>query len=174
MNDKWSPREVIHRDYSSHPPAYAPGYKTSVLRSPKNALISLQNSLSEITGRFSATTIWALWITILSSTTPKKACRLASESSSTAMSATALAADEKYPGGSLAGQCRRRYRHKKDQYLAPIDPNFGGCGRVLTDDNGYYCFRTIKPGPYPWRNQASDWRPAHIHFSLSGAPGRSA
>ena len=50
MNDKWSPREVVHRDYSSHPPAYAPGYKTSVLRSPKNALISLQNSLSEITG----------------------------------------------------------------------------------------------------------------------------
>ncbi len=49
MNDKWSPREVVHRDYSSHPPAYAPGYKTSVLRSPKNALISLQNSLSEIT-----------------------------------------------------------------------------------------------------------------------------
>ncbi len=42
MNDKWSPREVVHRDYSSHPPAYAPGYKTSVLRSPKNALISLQ------------------------------------------------------------------------------------------------------------------------------------
>ena len=37
----------------------------------------------------------------------------------------------------------------KDQYLAPIDPNFGGCGRVLTDENGYYCFRTIKPGPYP-------------------------
>jgi protocatechuate 3,4-dioxygenase beta subunit len=50
MNDKWSPREVVHRDYSSHPPAYAPGYKTSVLRSPRNALISLQNSLSEITG----------------------------------------------------------------------------------------------------------------------------
>ncbi|MND49397.1 Protocatechuate 3,4-dioxygenase beta chain [compost metagenome] len=61
-----------------------------------------------------------------------------------------------------------RYRHKKDQYLAPIDPNFGGCGRVLTDDNGYYFFRTIKPGPYPWRNRVNDWRPAHIHFSLSG------
>lgn len=42
-----------------------------------------------------------------------------------------------------------RYRHKKDQYLAPIDPNFGGCGRVLTDENGYYCFRTIKPAPTP-------------------------
>ena len=50
MSTKWSPQEVIHRDYNNHPPAYAPGYKTSVLRSPRNALISLQNSLSEITG----------------------------------------------------------------------------------------------------------------------------
>lgn len=58
----------------------------------------------------------------------------------------------------------------KDQYLAPIDPNFGGCGRVLTDENGYYCFRTIKPG-YP-AQRASDWRPAHIHFSLRRRPAQ--
>ena len=61
-----------------------------------------------------------------------------------------------------------RYRHKKDQYIAPIDPNFGGCGRMLTDANGYYYYRTIKPGPYPWRNKVNDWRPSHIHYSLSG------
>jgi protocatechuate 3,4-dioxygenase beta subunit len=61
-----------------------------------------------------------------------------------------------------------RYRHKKDQYIAPIDPNFGGCGRMLTDANGYYVYRTIKPGPYPWRNRINDWRPSHIHYSLSG------
>jgi hypothetical protein len=69
MNDKWSPREVLHRDYNSHPPAYAPGYKTSVLRSPRNALI-----------------------TTLSLTMPKKACRSASVLSCTATFATALAA----------------------------------------------------------------------------------
>ena len=62
-----------------------------------------------------------------------------------------------------------RYRHKKDTYIAPIDPNFGGCGRVLTDDDGHYFYRTIKPGPYPWRNNVNDWRPAHIHYSLSGS-----
>ena len=61
-----------------------------------------------------------------------------------------------------------RYRHKNDQYIAPIDPNFGGCGRMLTDENGYYAFRTIKPGPYPWRNRVNGWRPAHIHFAISG------
>jgi protocatechuate 3,4-dioxygenase beta subunit len=62
-----------------------------------------------------------------------------------------------------------RYRHKKDTYLAPIDPNFGGCGRTLTDENGYYAFRTVKPGAYPWRNWGNSWRPAHIHFSVFGS-----
>ena len=62
-----------------------------------------------------------------------------------------------------------RYRHKKDSYLAPIDPNFGGCGRCLTDADGYYFFRTIKPGAYPWRNHVNNWRPAHIHLSVFGA-----
>ncbi|MNQ73356.1 Protocatechuate 3,4-dioxygenase beta chain [compost metagenome] len=61
-----------------------------------------------------------------------------------------------------------RYRHKNDRYLAPLDPNFGGVGRALTDREGNYSFRTIKPGPYPWRNGPNDWRPAHIHFSISG------
>lgn len=59
-----------------------------------------------------------------------------------------------------------RYRHPNDQYIGAMDPNFGGCGRMLTDSNGYYVFRTIKPGPYPWRNRINEWRPAHIHFSL--------
>ncbi len=62
-----------------------------------------------------------------------------------------------------------RYRHKKDTYLAPIDPNFGGCGRTLTDENGYYFFRTVKPGAYPWRNWINSWRPAHIHLSIFGS-----
>jgi protocatechuate 3,4-dioxygenase beta subunit len=61
-----------------------------------------------------------------------------------------------------------RYRHKKETYLAAIDPNFGGVGRTVTDENGYYWFKTIKPGPYPWPNGVNDWRPAHIHFSVFG------
>ena len=61
-----------------------------------------------------------------------------------------------------------RYRHRNDTYLAPIDPNFGGCGRTITDAEGYYVFRTVKPGAYPFRNFINSWRPAHVHFSLSG------
>ncbi len=61
-----------------------------------------------------------------------------------------------------------RYRHLRDQHPAPIDPNFTGAGRCLTDDDGWYRFTTIKPGPYPWRNHHNAWRPAHIHFSVFG------
>jgi protocatechuate 3,4-dioxygenase beta subunit len=62
-----------------------------------------------------------------------------------------------------------RYRHKNDTHGAPLDPNFTGCGRALTDDEGGYRFVTIKPGAYPWGNHYNAWRPAHIHFSLFGA-----
>jgi protocatechuate 3,4-dioxygenase beta subunit len=61
-----------------------------------------------------------------------------------------------------------RYAHQRDQHPAPLDPNFTGVGRCLTDDDGRYQFTTIKPGPYPWRNHLNAWRPAHIHFSLFG------
>jgi protocatechuate 3,4-dioxygenase beta subunit len=61
-----------------------------------------------------------------------------------------------------------RYMHKRDQHPAPLDPNFTGVGRCLTDDDGNYRFTTIKPGPYPWKNHHNAWRPAHIHFSLFG------
>ena len=61
-----------------------------------------------------------------------------------------------------------RYIHQRDQHPAPIDPNFTGTGRCLTDGDGVYRFTTIKPGPYPWKNHRNAWRPAHIHFSLFG------
>jgi protocatechuate 3,4-dioxygenase, beta subunit len=61
-----------------------------------------------------------------------------------------------------------RYRHAKDDHRAPLDPNFGGAGRAITDADGWYRFTTIKPGAYPWRNHDNAWRPAHIHFSIFG------
>jgi protocatechuate 3,4-dioxygenase beta subunit len=61
-----------------------------------------------------------------------------------------------------------RYAHHVDQHPAPLDPNFTGAGRALTDADGRYRFVTIKPGAYPWRNHDNAWRPAHIHFSLFG------
>ncbi len=61
-----------------------------------------------------------------------------------------------------------RYAHDADQHLAPLDANFSGAGRCLSDADGRYRFVTIKPGAYPWRNHANAWRPAHIHFSVFG------
>ena len=60
------------------------------------------------------------------------------------------------------------YIHTADQHDAPIDPNFTGAGRTLTDADGWYRFTTVKPGAYPWGNHTNAWRPAHIHFSLFG------
>jgi protocatechuate 3,4-dioxygenase beta subunit len=61
-----------------------------------------------------------------------------------------------------------RYRHRNDTWPAPLDPNFDGAGRCVTDEEGRYSFVTVKPGPYPWGNHHNAWRPAHIHFSLLG------
>ncbi len=61
-----------------------------------------------------------------------------------------------------------RYPHKTDRHNAPLDPNFSGAGRTITDAEGRYHFISIRPGEYPWRNHHNAWRPAHIHFSLFG------
>jgi protocatechuate 3,4-dioxygenase beta subunit len=61
-----------------------------------------------------------------------------------------------------------RYVHVRDQHPAPLDPNFTGAGRAVTDADGRYRFVTVKPGAYPWGNHHNAWRPAHIHFSLFG------
>jgi protocatechuate 3,4-dioxygenase beta subunit len=66
-----------------------------------------------------------------------------------------------------------RYTHHLDRHPAPLDPNFSGAGRCLTDGDGRYRFVTIKPGAYPWKNHHNAWRPAHIHFSLFGEAFRS-
>lgn len=104
MNDKWSPREVLHRDYSSHPPAYAPGYKTSVLRSPRNALISLQNSLSEITGPvFSSDDLGALDNDLILNYARRRPADWRADYRARLRSRWVWPADEKYAGRSLAG-----------------------------------------------------------------------
>jgi protocatechuate 3,4-dioxygenase beta subunit len=162
--------EFLQRDRSAHPPAYTPGYKTSVLRSPRNAMISLQNSLSEITGPVFGPDELGPLDNDLIMNYAKDGLPIGER-----IIVHGYVRDQygKPVRNALVevwqANAGGRYRHKKDQYIAPIDPNFGGCGRMLTDDDGYYFYRTIKPGPYPWRNQVNDWRPAHIHYSLSGS-----
>tara|TARA_R100001143_G_C3349767_1_gene128853 strand:+ start:524 stop:1246 length:723 start_codon:yes stop_codon:yes gene_type:complete len=161
--------DLIQRDRLWHPPALTPNYKTSVARSPRHALLSLQNSDSELTGpTFGQGDIAEIdndLILNYAKTGDPIGERIivhgrVLDENARPVPNTLVEIWQANAGG--------RYRHKKDSYLAPIDPNFGGCGRTLTDDNGYYVFRTVKPGAYPWRNWVNNWRPAHIHFSVFG------
>jgi protocatechuate 3,4-dioxygenase beta subunit len=158
------------RDLSWHPPAYAPEYKTSVLRSPKRALLSLDGTISEITGPvFGHSMIGKLDNDLL-----HNFARPGESAIGERIIVHGQVLDER--GRPQSGilvefwqaNAGGRYRHKKESYLAAIDPNFGGCGRAITDDEGRYFFRTVRPGAYPWPNGVNDWRPAHIHFSIFG------
>ncbi|MBW8636161.1 protocatechuate 3,4-dioxygenase subunit beta [Hoeflea sp. WL0058] len=158
------------RDRSWHPKAFTPDYKTSVLRSPQKALLSLSNTVSEIAGPVFGHDMLGEMDDDLIYNYAKPGESAIGER----IIVHGRVLDERGRGVSGAlvefwqANAAGRYRHKKETYLAPLDPNFGGCGRTITDDDGYYAFRTIKPGPYPWPNGVNDWRPAHIHFSIFG------
>lgn len=158
------------RDRNWHPPAYTPTYKTSVLRSPQKALLSLDGTKTEITGPVFGHSILGELDNDLIHNFAKPGESAIGER----IIVHGRVLDERgrpVPGALIEfwqANAGGRYRHKKESYLAPLDRNFGGCGRTITDENGYYAFRTIKPGPYPWPNGVNDWRPAHIHFSIFG------
>jgi protocatechuate 3,4-dioxygenase beta subunit len=61
-----------------------------------------------------------------------------------------------------------KYIHPIDENDAPVDPNFIGNGRVVTDEEGRFEFTTIKPGAYPVPRSGRWWRPPHVHVSLFG------
>jgi len=163
-------RDYHPRDYSVQPPALTPAYKTSVSRSPSQPLLSLPQTLSETTGPvFGPRDLGPLDADLLVNFAH------GGEAIGERIIVLGRVTDEN--GRPVAGalveiwqaNAGGRYRHVKDTYLAPLDPNFGGCGRCLTDADGYYAFRTVKPGAYPWPNATDSWRPAHIHFSLFGS-----
>ncbi len=159
---------IIARDYRQHPLPQAPGYKTTVARAPRLPLLSLPTTPTEETGpMFAPATIGDRDNDLINNYTGKPAIgeriivhgRVVDQNG-LPQRGVLVEVWQANAGG--------RYRHKKDGYLAPLDTNFGGCGRVLTDDEGRYEFHTIKPGAYPWPNGVNDWRPAHIHFSVFG------
>jgi protocatechuate 3,4-dioxygenase beta subunit len=163
------PGEYYQRDRLWHPPAFAKDYRSSVSRSPQRAPLSLHQSISEITGPvFGPADVDPIDNDLLKNfaqTGDPVGERIivhgrVLDENGRPVRNTLVEIWQANAGG--------RYRHRKDTYFAPIDPNFGGCGRTLTDENGYYCFRTVKPGAYPWRNFINSWRPAHIHFSVFG------
>ena len=159
------------RDRLWHPPALTPRYKTSILRSPQRAPISFSNTMSEMTGPVFGQNI----IGELDNDLIHNFAKPGESAIGPRIIVHGRVLDERglpVPGVLVEfwqANAGGRYRHKKEGYLAALDPNFGGCGRALSAANGSYSFRTIKPGAYPWPNGVNDWRPAHIHFSVFGS-----
>jgi protocatechuate 3,4-dioxygenase beta subunit len=174
MSDTNVPPETgafFARDRAWHPPALTPRYKTSILRSPQKALISFGNTLSEMTGpAFGHAALGEL-----DNDLTLNFARPGESALGPRIIVHGRVLDERarpVPGVLIEfwqANAAGRYRHKNDGYLAPLDPNFAGIGRAISDPDGAYNFRTIKPGPYPWPNGVNDWRPAHIHFSIFGS-----
>ncbi|HWA42171.1 MAG TPA: protocatechuate 3,4-dioxygenase subunit beta [Hypericibacter adhaerens] len=161
----------FQRDRLWHPPALTPHYKTSVLRSPQRPPVSFSDTLSEMTGPVFGHNL----IGELDNDLILNYARPGESAIGPRIIVHGRVLDERarpVPGVLIEfwqANAGGRYRHKKDGYLAPLDPNFGGCGRTISAPDGSYSFRTIKPGAYPWPNGVNDWRPAHIHFSIFGS-----
>ena len=156
-------REQSH----SQPPHLHAAYKSTVARSPRNPLVMLPHSLSEITGPLFGQ----------ESVGPNDhdlTQQHEGEPIGQRIIVNGLVLDEHghpVPNTLLeVWQCNSagRYAHEVDQHDAPLDPNFTGVGRCVSDESGWYRFITIEPGAYPWQNHHNAWRPRHIHFSLFG------
>lgn len=157
------------RDWRLQPPALYPDYRTSVARSPGRPLVRLPTGLTEMTGPvFQAGDVDALEADLL------RNGRVDADpiGERILIHGRILDEDGRPVRAGLVemwqANAAGRYRHVNDSYMAPVDPNFTGGGRCLTDADGRYRFMTVRPGPYPWPNGPNTWRPAHVHFSLFG------
>lgn len=157
------------RDWGSHPPYRHEAYKSTLLRGPTKPLVPIAQGLSELTGPLYGQAAVGPLDNDLTRNGAKDGEPLGER-----IVVTGRVLDE-------AGRPQRdtlvevwqanaagRYIHKVDQHDAPLDPNFFGGGRCVTDEAGRYSFTSVKPGAYPWGNHSNAWRPNHIHFSLFG------
>ena len=151
----------------AHPKRLSPDYKSTVKRSPQKPLIVMPHTLSELTGPvYGHGTVRA--------NDHDLTIQHAGEPLGERIIVHGHVRDEDGRGVPdvlveiwQANACGR-YIHARDRHPAPLDPNFTGAGRAVTDSAGYYRFVTIKPGAYPWGSHHNAWRPAHIHFSVFG------
>jgi protocatechuate 3,4-dioxygenase beta subunit len=151
----------------THPPLDWAAYGSTALRHPQRPLVALPQRLTELTGPVFGE----------GRVTPRDADLTAQhdgepQGQRILLSGRVLDGDGRPVRHTLVeiwqANAAGRYRHEGDRWPAPLDPNFSGCGRAMTDADGVYRFTTIQPGAYPWRNHDNAWRPAHIHFSLFG------
>ena len=162
-------RQFSARDWDSHPPFVSPAYKSTVKRGPAKPLIPVPETLSDLTGpAFGHDAIGAL-----DNDLTKNAAKNGAPLGERIIVTGRVLEEGGRPVPNVLieiwqANAAGRYLHEKDRHDAPLDPNFFGAGRTITDADGRYRFLTVRPGAYPWRNHANAWRPQHIHFSVFG------
>lgn len=156
-----------HDDVEVDPPYLYPDYVATRTRAPKRPLVPLPQTLSEITGPvYGHEDVGELDhdLTRQHDGEPLGERMI--------LHGRVLDGDKRPVADTLIelwqANSAGRYHHEVDAHPAPLDPNFSGAGRCITDNEGRYRFITIKPGAYPWRNHPNAWRAAHIHLSLFG------
>lgn len=161
--------DIVRGDREVFPPYLYEAYQSTRRRAPRLPLIEIPLTLSELTGPGP----------VISSITPEDAdltrnAGTEGEAIGQRIIVTGRVLDDQgkpVPNTLLEiwqANASGRYLHKRDQWPGPLDPNFLGIGRCLTNADGVYRFLTIRPGAYPWKNHHNAWRPAHIHFSVFG------
>jgi protocatechuate 3,4-dioxygenase beta subunit len=161
--------KVVRGDNKIFPPFLYEAYRSTILRAPHLPLVDVPLTLSEMTGPGP----------VISSSSSEDAdltrnARRGEEALGQRIVVTGQVLDEygaPIPHTLIEvwqANAAGRYIHERDDWAGPLDPNFTGVGRCLTDADGAYRFLTIRPGAYPWKNHPNAWRPAHIHFSLLG------
>ncbi len=156
-----------HPADSEQPPYLFEPYRSTTLRSPLQPLIPLRHTLSEITGPIFGPEAVGPNDDDLTRQHPGEPI-----GQRIILAGHVLNGDGAPIPGTLVeiwqANAAGRYAHPEDAHDAPLDPNFTGGGRCLTDSVGAYRFVTIHPGAYPWQNHPNAWRPAHVHLSLFG------
>lgn len=157
-----------NRDDAGQPPSCCPDYRSSVARSPRQPLVRAPTTLTEVTGPAVA------WERLMGSAKDDLTRHHSREPIGQRIIVAGRVLDESrrpVPNTVIEiwqANAAGRYVHSVDNWNAPLDPNFTGAGRVVTDAEGRYRFVTIRPGAYPWGNHHNAWRPSHIHLSLLG------
>ena len=152
---------------AAHPPYLAPDYRSTRTRAPSRPLVVIPPTLSELTGpRFGQDSVRARDVDLTRQHDDEPL------GERIIVAGRVVDEDDRPVPDTLVeiwqANSAGRYAHRVDDHPAPLDPNFDGAGRCVTDAAGWYRFVTIKPGAYPWRNHLNAWRPQHIHFSLFG------
>jgi protocatechuate 3,4-dioxygenase beta subunit len=162
-----TPTSYAREGADAHPSMDDEGYKSTALRHPKQPLVLLPQTITEVTGPRLGSERVADGDDDL--TTQHEGEPIGER---IVVSGHVYDTEGKPLRNTLVevwqANAAGRYLHANDRWPAPLDPNFSGAGRCVTDEHGAYRFTTIKPGPYPWGNHHNAWRPAHIHFSLLG------